>query len=90
MRLNNSSRALNYYTVLETRVLRRGGDRGWAEQGGSGGSCAFVRPRRPLARAGHLPFGGGTTTPSNLGASRACAVLTTLPLCTRPEPRAGG
>lgn len=77
--------SLLHSTVLETRVLRRGGD--WAARwGGSGGSCALGWPGRPLARAGHLPFRGRTTTPSNLGGSRACAVLTALPLCHRPEP----
>lgn len=40
----------------------------------------------PPARAGDLPFHSRTTTPSSLGGSRACAVVTALPLCRWPKP----
>lgn len=42
--------------------------------------------RAAAARAGHLPCSGRTTIPSNLGGSRACAVLPARPLCHRSEP----
>lgn len=70
------------------RVFWRGGGRGTEEKGGSDGACALVWPGRPPASAEDLPFGVRTTTPSSHRGSGACAILTALPLCRWPDPRA--
>lgn len=69
-------------TTGNPRPLGAGG----ARSGGSERACALGRPRRPPARAGDLPSGGRTTTPSGPRGSRACAVQHRPPLlCRRLE-----
>lgn len=58
------------------------------EKGGSDGACALVWPGRTPARAEDLSFGVRTTTPSSHRGLSACAILTALPLCGWPDPRA--